>query len=75
MQQGARQIAFLINKSLDEMDIPSNPRERAIILSKMLDITKQQAWSLLDGALPDDPLILQKLSSELEIDLESKDIS
>ncbi|HEX2548690.1 MAG TPA: hypothetical protein VHM20_02595 [Gammaproteobacteria bacterium] len=67
MQQNAKQLAIQINKSLNELGVPINSRERALILSKMLDIPKQQAWGLLEGhALPDD-ILLKRIESELEI--------
>lgn len=68
MQQNAKQLAIQINKSLNDLGVPINSRERALILSKMLDIPKQQAWGLLEGhALPDD-ILLKKIAVELEID-------
>jgi hypothetical protein len=67
VQQNAKQLAIQINKSLNELGVPINSRERALILSKMLDIPKQQAWGLLEGhALPDD-ILLKRIESELEI--------
>jgi hypothetical protein len=65
--QHAKQLAIQINKSLNDLGVPINSRERALILSKMLDIPKQQAWGLLEGhSLPDDTL-LKKIENELEI--------
>lgn len=69
MQQNAKQLANQINKTLSDLGAPINSRERATILSKMLDIPKQQAWSLLEGHIYPDDLLLKKISSELEIDL------
>ena len=51
------------------MGVPTNTRERAAILSKMLDIPKQQAWTILEGQILTDELTLNKISSELEIDM------
>jgi hypothetical protein len=57
-----------LNKSLDELEVPNQIRERAVILSKILDIPKQLAWNLLEGTqLPDDDL-LSRITSELEIE-------
>jgi len=68
VQQNAKQLAVQINKSLNDLGVPINSRERALILSKMLDIPKQQAWGLLEGhALPDD-ILMRKIATELEID-------
>ncbi|HEU5280467.1 MAG TPA: hypothetical protein VFU82_00570 [Gammaproteobacteria bacterium] len=63
-----RHFAQRLNQCLDDADTPSLPRERANILSKMLDIPKQQAHSLLEGqTLPDQPLI-DRIASEFEVD-------
>lgn len=69
MQQNAKQLAVQVNKTLNDLGVPINNRERASILSKMLDITKQQAWSLLDGNIFPDNTLLKKISAELEIDI------
>lgn len=67
MQQSAKHFAEQLNKTLDDLGMPSNTRERAAILSKMLHIPKQQAWSFVEGhAVPDGDL-LQKMASELEV--------
>lgn len=68
MQQIAKQFAEHLNKTLDDLDIPTNNRERSVILSKMLDIPKQQAWSLLEGHLVPDDSLLQKIATELEVE-------
>lgn len=72
VQQDAKRIADQVNKALNEMDVPVNPRERASILSKMLDIPKQQAWNLLEGFTFPDDIILTKITSELEIEFRKK---
>ena len=68
VQQNAKQLAVQVNKTLNDLGVPVNNRERASILSKMLDITKQQAWSLLEGSILLDHVLLKKIASELEID-------
>lgn len=68
MPHSAKKFAEALNNHLDEINAPINIRERSIILSKILHITKQQAWALLEGhVLPDEDL-LQKITIELEID-------
>ncbi len=63
-----RHFAQRLNQCLDETEAPSLPRERANILSKMLDIPKQQAHSLLEGQfLPEDDLI-SRIASEFEVE-------
>ncbi len=67
METNAKVIANKVNKSLDNLGVPVNTRERANILSKMLCITKPQAWGLLEGLAFPDVMVLKKLASELEI--------
>lgn len=69
MQQIAKQFADELNKTLDDLGTPVHIRERAIILSKMLQIPKQQAWALLEGHLVPDDELLKKMSTELELDV------
>ena len=66
--QSAKEFANRLNKSLDELDVPATSRERTSILSKMLQITKQQAWSLLEGHQVPDKELLQQIANELEVD-------
>jgi hypothetical protein len=68
MELSIKKLAYQINKSLDEIGVPENNKERVAIFSKMLDISKQQAWSLLEGLLTPDRSTLEKIASELEID-------
>jgi hypothetical protein len=63
-----KKLAYQINKSLDEIGVPENSKERVAIFSRMLDIPRQQAWSLLEGQLIPDKAILEKIADELEID-------
>jgi hypothetical protein len=64
-----KQFAEALNKSLDELDVPIQIRERATIFSKMLDIPKQQAWNLLEGLQMPDQALLARIQEELEIDI------
>ena len=59
----ARHFAERLNQCLDEMDAPSNSRERASILSKMIDIPKQQAWSYVEGQLIPDTDLIGKMAT------------
>jgi len=63
-----KQFAETLNKSLDDLDVPIQIRERATILSKMLDIPKQHAWNLLEGTQMPDNELLQRIKDELEIE-------
>ena len=71
MQPSAKYFAGQLNKHLDEMDVPVPIRERAVILSKMLDIPKQLAWSLLEGQQLPDHDLLEKIAAEFEVDVKS----
>lgn len=68
MQQIAKQFAARLNKILDDLGMPVPPRERALSLSKMLDIPKHQAWGLIDGHITPDADLLERLASELDVD-------
>ena len=68
MQQLGKQFSERLNKILDDLDMPAPVKERATLLSKMLDIPKQQAWSILDGHLLPDATLLEKIANELEVD-------
>lgn len=67
--QHAKRLADQVNKTLNDLDVPTNSKERAAILSKMLNIPKQQAWSILEGHSLPDEITLKKISNELEIDI------
>ncbi len=64
----AKGFAEKLNYCLDQTDAPAQVRDRAVILSKMLDISKQQAWSLIEGQQIPDPTLLQKIANEFEVD-------
>jgi len=65
--QRAKELADALNRNLEELGAPSNVRERATILSKMFDIPKQLAWSLLEGHLLPEDSLLQKIAEEFEL--------
>lgn len=68
--QTAKQFAEKLNSCLDDSGAPTNARERSVVLAKMLDISKQQAWNLVEGLqLPDDNLLTQ-IANEFEVDRE-----
>jgi len=68
VQLSTKKLAHEINKSLDEIGVPENSKERLAIFSRMLDIPRQQAWSILEGQSIPDEKILEKITNELEID-------
>ena len=71
MQQLTKKFSEVLNTHLNELDMPESTRERAIILSKILDIPKQHAWNLLEGHLYPDEQLLQKIANLLEVDANS----
>ncbi len=68
MPQSARYFAERLNHCLDETDAPSSSRERATILSKMLDIPKHTAWGLVEGQQMPDIDLMQQIANEFEVD-------
>lgn len=69
MPQHAKHFVERLNQCLNETGAPPSMRERAAILSKMLDIPKHQAWSFLDGHQLPNQELLQKIAHEFEVDL------
>lgn len=68
MAQSAKHFAERLNKCLDESDAPAQVRERSVVLSKMLDISKHQAWSLLEGHMIPSQELLQRIAEEFDVD-------
>jgi hypothetical protein len=66
----AKSFSAKLNKCLDDLDVPENPRERASILSKMLDLPRQQAWGLIEGTLVPDEDLAARIAEEMEVELE-----
>jgi hypothetical protein len=64
----AKHFADRLNKTLDELDMPTNSKDRASTLAKMLDIPKQQAWTLIDGQAMPNNTLLERIATELEVD-------
>lgn len=68
MLQNVKPFPERLNHCLDDSEAPTHIRERTAILSKMLDISKQQAFSLLAGQQTPDLALLQKIANEFEVD-------
>jgi hypothetical protein len=64
----AKNFASRLNHCLDGAEAPPNARERAAILSKMINIPRQLAWILLAGQQLPDEEILQQIANEFEVD-------
>ena len=61
-------FAQRLDQCLNDMDAPTNDRERALVLSKLLDIPRQQAWSLLEGYQLPEAALLTRIANEFEVD-------
>jgi hypothetical protein len=68
MHLNTKKLADQINKSLNEIGVTENRKERLAIFSRMFDIPSQQAWCLLEGQAISDESTLEKIANELEID-------
>jgi hypothetical protein len=64
----AKHFAERLNYCLNDTGAPAHVRERAVILSKMIDIPKQQAWAFLEGQMLPEPEMLQRIANEFEVD-------
>lgn len=64
----AKHFAERLNSCLNDIGAPPSIRERANILCKMLNISKHQAWGLLDGLHVPDESLVQEIAAEFEVD-------
>lgn len=70
MAVSPKTFAERLNQCLNETEAPGPVRDRAIILSKMMEIPRQTAWSLLEGQVLPDEMLLQKFANEFEVDID-----
>lgn len=70
MAKTPKHIAKKLNECLDDTGAPSQMRERAIVLSKLIGVTKQQARSLLEGQIMPDQALLDIIAKEFDIDFD-----
>lgn len=68
MLQDGKAFAKAVIKSLDELGVSEDKKERSQALAKMTNITRQQAWALLEGHLTDLDTA-REVARELEIDI------
>lgn len=68
MAFNAKHFAERLNRCLSDTDAPAQLRERAAILSKLLDIPRQDAWSFLEGHQVPHTDILERIADEFEVD-------
>ena len=66
----SRHFAERLNKCLDEVGATPEVRGRSAILSKMLQIPRQQAWKLLEGHEAPDEALLSQIAAEFEVDVD-----
>ena len=67
-QRQAKLFAEMLGRALDDLDMPTDIRERELILTKLLGITRDKARVLLNGhALPSEDIYL-KMVDELGIE-------
>ena len=64
----SKHFAERLNKCLDELEVPTEARARSAILSKMLQIPRQQAWMLLEGHQIPDEALLNQIAQEFEVE-------
>jgi len=69
MLQDAKAFSKLVINNLDELGVPHDKKERSSALVKMLNITRQQAWALIDGQGFDVELA-RIAAKEFEIDIQ-----
>lgn len=65
----AKLFADRLNQCLNDTGAAASLRERSTILSRMLDISKHQAWVLLEGQQLPDTSLLEKIANEFEVDV------
>lgn len=68
MLQNPRLFLERLNNCFDDTGAPASVRERAVILSKLIDIPRPTAFSMLEGHLLPDDKILQQIADEFEVD-------
>lgn len=64
----AKLFSERLNQCLTETGAPKSSRERAAILSKMLDISKHEAWAFIEGQQFPKADLLEKIALEFEVD-------
>jgi len=62
-----KKFAERLNKTLDEIELPTQHDERVDSFAKLLKIPRFKADALLTGALWPDPQLLDLLINELEV--------
>jgi len=63
-----KHFAERLNKCLDDVGVTHDTRSRSAILSKMLQIPRQQAWMMLEGHQVPDEVLLNVIAREFEVE-------
>jgi hypothetical protein len=66
--QNPKAFAARLQSCLNETEAPAPIRDRAVILSKLLDIPKHEAYALLEGREIPSPELLEQIANEFEVD-------
>jgi hypothetical protein len=56
-----------LNQGLDDIGVPTLVSERVDVFAKLLDVPRFKAEAILNGRLPIDQHILEKIAKELEV--------
>lgn len=57
-----------LNQELDKIDFPRPQEERVEAFAKLLHVSRFKAETMLGGHIPNDPLLIDKIVHELEVD-------
>lgn len=63
-----KQFSDRLNQELDKMEVPKPLDERIEAFSKLLNIPRFKAEAMINGHVPSEPAILEKVMKELEVD-------
>jgi len=63
----SKRFAERLNKCLDSIGVPQEPRNRCAILSKMLRISRPQTRMLIEGYQLPDETVLHQLETEFDV--------
>ncbi len=62
-----KQFSERLNQELDKIDFPKPLDERIEAFSKLLHVSRFKAETILGGHIPADPLLVDKIIQELEV--------
>jgi len=65
-----KQFSERLNQELDNMGAPQKAEERVDAFAKLIQIPRFQASIILNGQIPTDTFLLEKIADELEVSVE-----